>query len=88
VVASPGYPDHHPKGLPVTGVESVRDATVFYAGAASHDGKLVTSGGRVLAVSATGTTLDDALRQAYAGVGQIKFDGMHYRRDIGKSSGT
>jgi phosphoribosylamine--glycine ligase len=85
VVASPGYPDHHPKGLPISGVDDVRDATVFYAGASRKDGKLVTSGGRVLAVSATGATLDDALKTAYSGVSKIHFDGMHYRKDIGRT---
>jgi phosphoribosylamine---glycine ligase len=85
VIASPGYPDHHPKGLVITGADGVKNATVFYAGAARKDGKLLTSGGRVLAVSATGATLDNALRDAYAGVRQIHFEGMHYRKDIGKS---
>jgi phosphoribosylamine--glycine ligase len=84
VAASPGYPDHHPKGLPISGVENVREGTVFYASATRTNGKLVTSGGRVLAVSATGATLDDALKSAYAGISHLHFEGMHYRRDIGR----
>ncbi|MBC8171159.1 MAG: phosphoribosylamine--glycine ligase, partial [Anaerolineae bacterium] len=84
VVASPGYPDHHPKGLVVTGAEDVTNAQVFYAGATRKNGQIVTSGGRVLAVSGVGADLDAALDKAYAGVDQIHFDGMHYRRDIGR----
>lgn len=84
VVASPGYPDHHPKGLLVTGAEDVTDAQVFYAGAVRKNGQTVTSGGRVLSVSGVGSDLAAALDKAYAGVDRIHFDGMHYRRDIGR----
>lgn len=83
VVAAPGYPDHHPKGLPVSGTENVKEGTVFFAGATRKDGKIITSGGRVLAISATGATLDDAVKSAYAGMSRIRFEGMHYRKDIG-----
>ncbi len=88
VLASPGYPDTYPKGLPIRGVDAVQqagEALVFHAGTALKDGDTVTSGGRVLAVSAVGADLPDALRKAYAGVSGIHFDGMHYRRDIGRT---
>jgi phosphoribosylamine--glycine ligase len=86
VLASPGYPGSYPKGLPISGVESVTDpdTMVFHAGTAWQDGQLVTAGGRVLAVSAVGDDLPAALDRAYAGVQCIHFDGMHYRQDIGK----
>jgi phosphoribosylamine--glycine ligase len=60
------------------------DAILFHAGTALKDGQIVTAGGRVLAVSAVGDDLPAALNRAYAGVGRIRFEGMHYRRDIGK----
>ena len=57
--------------------------TVYHAGTALKDGKLVTSGGRVLGVTALGDSLQEALEKSYAGVEKIKFDGAHYRKDIG-----
>jgi phosphoribosylamine--glycine ligase len=87
VVASPGYPGDYPKGLPITGIEDAEDQddiVVFHAGTAIKDGQLVTAGGRVLNVTATGMTLDDALAKAYEAVKLIHFEGMHYRTDIGR----
>ncbi len=87
VMAAPGYPGPYPKGLPVRGVAAAEagGALVFHAGTRlSDDGALVTSGGRVLAVSARGADLSTAVANAYAGVAQIAFDGAHYRTDIGR----
>lgn len=87
VLAAPGYPEAYPKGLPITGVDDANshdEVVVFHAGTAHNKGQLVSSGGRVLAVSATGDNLDTALRRAYRAVDDIHFEGMHYRRDIGK----
>ncbi len=56
---------------------------VFHSGTAVKDGQIVTSGGRVLAVSATGETLEQALERAYQAMGEVRFDGMYFRRDIG-----
>lgn len=87
VMAAPGYPGAYPKGLPVRGVEVAEagGALVFHAGTRlSDDGALVTSGGRVLAVSAPGPDLATAVANAYAGVAQIVFDGAHHRTDIGR----
>jgi phosphoribosylamine--glycine ligase len=87
VLASEGYPGAYPKGRPISGLDeaSGREAVaVFHAGTARRDGRVVTAGGRVLAVSATGDDLPSALACAYAGVACIHFEGMHYRRDIGK----
>lgn len=87
VLASPGYPGIYPKGLPITGVneaEKQPDIVVFHAGTAIKDGQLVTAGGRVINVTATGKTLDEALNKAYAAIKLINFEGMHYRTDIGR----
>lgn len=87
VLCSPGYPGDYPKGLPITGVdaaEKLDDIVVFHA-ATKHDGdQLLTAGGRVLNVTATGDTLDEALKKAYAAIKVIHFEGMHYRTDIGR----
>ena len=88
VMASGGYPASYPKGLEITGLDEngqLPGVTVYHAGTALKDGKLVTSGGRVLGVTALGKTLDEALEKAYAGVEKIHFDGAHYRRDIGRT---
>lgn len=87
VAASPGYPGKYPKGLPITGIEEAEkldDIVVFHAGTAIKDGQLVTNGGRVLNVTATGATLGQALDKAYEAIKLINFEGMHYRTDIGR----
>lgn len=86
VLASGGYPKSYQKGYAITGIdeaEALGDITVFHAGTAVKDGGFVTNGGRVLGVTATGSTLDDAICKAYEGVEKISFQDMHYRRDIG-----
>ncbi|HYF75529.1 MAG TPA: phosphoribosylamine--glycine ligase [Symbiobacteriaceae bacterium] len=86
VLASPGYPGAYPKGLPIDGLNEADQlgVTVFHAGTAfDDDGILVTSGGRVLGVMATGADLPEALSRAYIGVDAIQFEGKQYRRDIG-----
>jgi phosphoribosylamine---glycine ligase len=85
-LTSPGYPNDYPKGLPISGLENVpEDVIVFHAGTATKDGQIVTNGGRVLNVTASGDTRDEALERAYAGVEKIHFEGMHYRKDIGRT---
>lgn len=87
VAASPGYPGSYRRGLPITGLDDDSRYVVFHAGTAHNDAdQIVTSGGRVLVVSAVGDTLDEALTAAYAGIEAVHFDGMHYRRDIGRVS--
>ncbi len=86
-LASGGYPGTYSKGLPITGIEEAEkldDIVVFHAGTAIKDGRLVTTGGRVLNVTATGPSLDAALDKAYAAIKLIHFQGMHYRTDIGR----
>lgn len=87
VMASGGYPASYPKGLEITGLDEngqVADAVVYHAGTKLENGKFYTNGGRVLGVTAKGTTFEEALKKAYAAVDKIHFDGAHYRHDIGK----
>ena len=84
VLASRDYPAAGDKGTPIEGVEAAEEtgALVFHAGTALQDGRLVTNGGRVLNVVATGDTVAEARAAAYAAVSCIQFDGMQFRRDI------
>lgn len=82
VVASGGYPGKYATGLPLSLKAMPEHVTVYHAGTKRTDTGLVTSGGRVLAVSATGKSLDEALARVYEGVQNVHFDGMVYRRDI------
>jgi phosphoribosylamine---glycine ligase len=85
VMAAPGYPGEYPKGLPISGLDAVPDeAIVFHAGTKALDGQIVSSGGRVLAVSALGEDVASAVARAYAGADRIHFEGAHFRRDIGR----
>jgi phosphoribosylamine--glycine ligase len=83
VMASAGYPGAYETGKVITGVEEC-GATVFQAGTRVGASGLETAGGRVLGVTAWGTDLGSAVADAYAGVERIRFEGMHYRRDIGR----
>lgn len=87
VAASGGYPGKYEKKKTITGLEeaeSLKDVVVFHAGTKREDGSYVTSGGRVLGVTALGEGVEDAIKRSYEAVGKIRFDGMHYRRDIGR----
>ena len=86
VLASEGYPGDYPKGRRITIPEKLADdpdVLVFHAGTAASDGALVTSGGRVLAVTGIGSTLAEAAAKSRAGAEAIQFDGKQFRRDIG-----
>jgi phosphoribosylamine---glycine ligase len=84
VLAAAGYPGAVRTGDRITGLDQVHDATVFHAGTKLDKDALVTSGGRVLGVTASGATLDLAINNAYADAAKIHFEGMHYRKDIGQ----
>jgi phosphoribosylamine--glycine ligase len=87
VVASRGYPESSESGQPILGTEdAARVAQVFHAGTARRDGALVTAGGRVLTIVGRGASFDAAIARAYDGVSKIHFDGMQYRRDIGRKA--
>ena len=86
-LASGGYPGQYRCGSPITGVEEANrlpDVQVFHAGTALQNGQLVTAGGRVLSAAAYGATLQEAVARAYDAAVRIKFEGMHYRRDIAR----
>ena len=84
MMVSEGYPGSYPKGREITGLESVEESIPFHAGTAvDADGRLVTSGGRVISVSSTGKDIADALAKSYRSIEKIKFDGKYSRRDIG-----
>lgn len=83
VMASGGYPVSYKKGYEITGLDNVGDLTVFHAGTAIKDGKIVTNGGRVLGVTAVGDNLDEAIKNAYAGVNKISWTDEFHRSDIG-----
>jgi phosphoribosylamine-glycine ligase len=84
VVAAGGYPDAYAKGTLMTIDEAPKDVVLFHAGTnLSDDGKLTTSGGRVIASTAVADTLKGAIEKAYEGVKTIHFEGMQYRKDIG-----
>ena len=84
VLASGGYPETYEKGKEITFGELDKDVTVYHAGTANKDGKVVTSGGRVLGVVAKGADIEAARQKVYANAEKIHFDGMYYRKDIGK----
>ena len=86
IMASGGYPKSYPKGIEITGLSNgqLDGVTVYHAGTKLQDNKLVTSGGRVLGVTALGDTLENALKKSYDAVEKIHFEGAHYRRDIRK----
>ena len=83
VLVSGGYPGPYEKGHPIKGLESVENALVFHAGAKNDGDKIVTSGGRVVAVTAFGNDYKAALSKSYQAISKITFQGMNYRRDLG-----
>lgn len=86
IASSAGYPGSYKTGLPITGLGDaahVPDVEVFHSGTALAGREIVTNGGRVLGVTASGESLEQALGRAYEAMAQIQFDGIYYRRDIG-----
>jgi phosphoribosylamine--glycine ligase len=89
VLASRGYPETSESGQAIAGLdeaERVPGVTVYHAGTARRDSRLVTAGGRVLTVVGRGAEFSEAITRAYAGASKISFDGMHYRKDIGRKA--
>jgi phosphoribosylamine--glycine ligase len=89
VLASRGYPETSESGRTITGIEqaeAIPGVSVYHAGTAIRDGRLVTAGGRVLTVVGRGRDFAEAISRAYAGVAAIHFDGMQFRHDIGRKA--
>lgn len=89
VMASRGYPGPYPTGIPIRGIDEAESAgaLVFHAGTARRGDQVVTAGGRVVCVCATGDDVEAAAARAYAGVSQVAFEGAEFRRDIGRRMG-
>lgn len=83
MLVSGGYPEGYEKGKEITGVSSVNDSIVFHAGAKNDGDKIVTSGGRVMAITSYGATYNEALKKSYQNINKLHFDKMYYRKDIG-----
>tara|TARA_R110002050_G_scaffold100500_2_gene207943 strand:- start:13845 stop:15116 length:1272 start_codon:yes stop_codon:yes gene_type:complete len=83
MLVSGGYPEAYEKGKEITGMDTVKDSIVFHAGANLKDGKVVTSGGRVMAITSYGKTYGEAIKKTYQNIEKLHFDKMYYRKDIG-----
>ena len=83
MLVSGGYPEAYEKGKEITGLDKIENSIVFHAGANTKDRKVVTSGGRVMAVTSFGADFKSALKTSYKSIESIKFEGMNYRKDIG-----
>lgn len=83
MMVSGGYPGSYEKGKEISGIENVTDSILFHAGTKKDGEKLLTNGGRVIAVTSYGETKDEALARSFGSIKKINFDGMYFRRDIG-----
>ena len=83
MTVSGGYPEAYEKGKEITGFESVNDSIVFHAGTTEKEGKVVSNGGRVMAVTSFGGSIEEALEKSYKSIDKISFEEMNYRKDIG-----
>jgi phosphoribosylamine--glycine ligase len=83
MAVSGGYPEAYEKGKKITGISEVKTSTVFHAGTQIENGTVITSGGRVLAVTSFGEDHNEALKQSYEALAKIDFQGMYYRKDLG-----
>lgn len=84
MAVSSGYPGSYAKGKEITGINNVKESILFHAGTSSDGNRLLTSGGRVIAVSSLGSSVADALEKSYRSINAFDFEGKTYRRDIGQ----
>jgi len=83
MVVSGGYPEAYEKNKPITGLNQVEDSIVFHAGTQLKDNKVVTEGGRVLAITSYGDSIEEATKKSYQNIDNLHFDKMYFRKDIG-----
>jgi phosphoribosylamine--glycine ligase len=83
VLVSGGYPEAYQKGKEISGLENISDSIPFHAGAKIENNKIVTSGGRVMAITSYGNTYQEAIKKSYQSIEKLHFDKMYYRKDIG-----
>ena len=83
MAVSGGYPEAYEKGKEITGIENITEALVFHAGTKEENGKVLTNGGRVIAITSFGKDYSEALKSSYANIKKLDFEGMYYRKDLG-----
>lgn len=83
MLVSGGYPEAYEKGKAITGFNTIEDSIVFHAGTTEKDGNVVTNGGRVMAITSFGDSIEEALQKSYKSIDKITFDKINYRKDIG-----
>ena len=83
MVVSGGYPEDYGKGFDISGLENIQDSIVFHAGTKLENGKVVTNGGRVIAITSFGESFQEAIKKSYQNIDKLHFDKMYFRKDIG-----
>jgi phosphoribosylamine--glycine ligase len=83
MVVSGGYPEDYGKGFEISGLENIKDSIVFHAGTKLENGKVVTNGGRVIAITSFGESFQEAIKKSYQNIDKLNFDKMYFRKDIG-----
>ncbi|WP_298117778.1 phosphoribosylamine--glycine ligase [Flavobacterium sp.] len=83
MVVSGGYPEDYGKGFEISGIEKIEDSVVFHAGTKLENGKVVTNGGRVIAITSFGESFQEAIKKSYQNIDKLHFDKMYFRKDIG-----
>jgi len=84
MMVSGGYPEEYEKGKEIFGLDKIEDSLVYHAGTKIENGKLVTNGGRVLAITSFGNDFQEAIKKSYQNIDKLHFDKMYFRKDIGK----